>query len=288
MIKSILNTVGNTPLIRLSKIETVFNIKAHIYAKLEYFNPFGSIKDRAALAIINNAIDKNLLLDKKGILDATSGNMGISLAAIAQLYNLECTIVMPENASEKRKNLLKIYGANVILTPMEGGINKSIMVAQEISKEENKYFFTNQFQNSISIDAHFSSTAPEIEQSLGVKPDVIISGIGTGGTIMGIANYYKSSHTQIFGVIPNKKSNIPGLRNNILNSLIDINALSGVVTVNDTNLQGTQNDLIQYEGIFAGYSSCANLVACIDQYQKYNWKDKNIVLIFADGGERYI
>lgn len=288
MINSILDAIGNTPLVRLKKIESVYGIGAKLYAKLESFNPFGSIKDRAALAIIKEAIDQKHLQNKIGIIDATSGNMGISLAAISRIFNLNCTIVMPENASQKRKDLLKTHGAKVILTSADGGIGESIEVARKISNEQNDYFYTNQFENTGSIEAHFSSTAPEIERQLGHKPDIIISGIGTGGTIMGIAKYYKQTTTQIYGTIPAEHFDIPGLRADISSPIIDEKLINKVIAISNNNLKNIQNGLLRYEGIFAGWSSCASLSACIDLSKNNELNAETIVIIFPDSGERYI
>ena len=288
MINSILDTIGNTPLVRLTKIESLYGIKANLYAKLESLNPFGSIKDRAALGIIKEAIKRGDLQNKTGIIDATSGNMGISLSAISRLFNLKSTIIMPENASQKRKALLKLHGSKVVLTSASSGINESIKLARKLSLEQPDYFYTNQFENIASIDAHFTSTAPEIEHALGRAPDIIISGIGTGGTIMGLAKYYSSTTTQVCGVIPSTSSYIPGLRSDIESPIIDKKAISKIISVSNNGLQDIQINLLRYEGIFAGYSSSATLSACLELHKYDELNGEIVVLIFPDSGERYI
>lgn len=286
MKSSILDCIGNTPLVKLNSINNI-----NVYAKLEYLNPFGSIKDRAAKQIIEDAQNERKLTPKSKILEATSGNMGIALSAIANLKNIECTIIMPENMSEKRKKLISTYNAKLILTPAIEGIQGAINLAQKIIRTDKEYFYVNQFENFSSIKAHMKTTAPEIEQSLADKIDMIIAGIGTGGTISGLAQYFKNmkSSIKIIGVLPDDNPhNIPGIGAGFIPPLLKSELLDAIFYTSDAKAHKECGNLLIHEGIFAGPSSGAVFSACkhIAKSNKYNVQ--NIVMIFADSGERYI
>lgn len=286
---SILETIGNTPVVRLREIEIENNIKSKLYAKLEHFNPFGSIKDRAALQIIQDA-EAQSLIKSNTIIEATSGNMGIALSAIARIKGYKCKIVMPENISESKKKLLQIYGAEIILTDSDEGMIGSLNKVKEILKKSDAYY-CNQFNNYSSIKAHYSTTAPEIDRKLNEKIDVIISGIGSGGTISGIGTYFKEkyNHIKIVGVEPNSYPHkIQGIGAGFIPSILKLDIIDEIVKISYEEAYEARERLIKVSSIFAGISSGAVLSAAIKLSNQIEYQEKNIVMIFADSGERYI
>lgn len=287
MSKTILEIIGNTPIVSLKNIESYFSTKTQIFAKLEYFNPFGSIKDRAALQILNEAaINSNTR-----IVEATSGNMGIALSAISKIRGHKATIVMPENASESRKKIISSYGAELILTPSELGMSGAIEKVNEILTNEKNIFFTNQFDNPSSVKAHYQTTAPEIYNQTQRKVDAIICGIGSGGTIMGLYNYFKniSPNTKIIGVLPKRfPHKIQGIGAGFTPEILDLELIDRVVYVEDEQAFAYQQIILNKEGIMAGISSGAVLAAAIELSKRRKFHNKRVVLIFPDSGERYI
>ena len=289
MINSILDTIGNTPLVRLEKTEQKFKLRCKLYAKLEYFNPFGSIKDRAALQIIKDAEEGNKLLSKI-VVEATSGNLGIALSAISQIRGYKSIIVMPENASKSRKQLLDKYGAKVILTDSKLGMQGAIQKAKEIQNSRD-LFYSDQFNNYSSVNAHFLSTAKEIDLQTGGNVDMVVCGIGSGGTICGIAKYFqKHKHSvKIIGVLPNTHPHkIQGIGAGFMPSILDIDLIGKILYVSYEDAVKYQEILLQYNSIFAGLSSGAALGGIIRYLQNNDCENKNIVIIFPDGGERYL
>ena len=202
MKKSILETIGNTPMIRLYGIEAKESIRANLFAKVEYFNPFGSIKDRVALEILENAEAVGDIDSNSTIVEASSGNMGIALSAIGAIRGYQTVIIAPENISERRKNLIKAFGGRLILTESSKGMSGAVEIASKISQEVRNSYLTDQFKNPSGVMAHYKHTAPEIFSQMGGRIDVIVCGIGTGGTITGIANYFYGKGVKIIGVEP--------------------------------------------------------------------------------------
>ena len=282
---SILSQIGNTPI-----IEFIPNGKNRVFAKLEYFNPFGSIKDRAAYQIITDATKNGTVHHKKDIVEATSGNMGIALSAISNIIGLSCTIIMPENMSESRKRIIKAYGAKLILTPQEKGIIGAIELAKSIA-EESDAFYVDQFNNPSSIIAHLEGTAPEIYNHMGQNCDIIILGVGSGGTISGIGQYFKtkSPNTQIIGVLPSiYPHKIQGIGAGFTPKILNKSVIDTIITVSDQEAFAGQNELVRAHGIFAGISSGAVFSAYKKLETNSNLLNKRILLIFPDSGERYI
>ena len=287
--------IGNTPMIRLRRFENYIKSKSKIYAKLESFNPFGSIKDRAAFRIINDAIACSKIDGNTCIVEATSGNMGISLAAISAILERSCKIIMPEDASRARKKLIKYYGAELVYCKDIIEANK---IARDFSVKNNGTYWCNQFNNLSNVEAHFYTTAPEIEIALKTAPDVVISGIGTGGTIMGISQYFKDRTTEIIGVEPAssptiskgiaKKHCIPGIGAGFVPPLIDMKSIRTIYWSEDSEAYRMTRIAGALEGISAGISSGATMDVCHQYVMEHNPTDKNIVLIFPDGYERYI
>ena len=277
--------IGNTPIVRLNGFEKANKIKANIYAKLEYLNPFGSIKDRAAYRIICDAEREGLLNKNMEIIEASSGNMGIAVAAISSLKGYKCTIIMPQNMSEKRKQLIRSYGADLILTKAEDGISGSVNMLENL---KTKYsFFTRQFDNYSNLRAHYYSTAPEIEKSLRGKVDMIICGIGSGGTASGLNSYFKN--TEIRGVLPlSQNDNIAGIGAGFIPKILDKSIYDNALLVSSLDAERERDELIKTDGIFVGYSSGAVLSAVNQLCKTQEYINKNIVLIFADSGERYL
>lgn len=287
---SILEIIGNTPLLHLQNFEQKNASHIKIYAKLEYMNPFGSIKDRAALQIITDA-ENQITNNKFELMEATSGNMGIALSAIGKIMGYTTTIIMPENASEMRKKVIKSYGASLILTPKNLGMQGSIEMAHQLQNNKANVFFANQFENTSSVKAHYLSTAPEIfEQSQG-EVDAIVCGIGSGGTIVGISKYIKEFHykTKIIGVLPSEfPHNIQGIGAEFTPKILDLNLIDEIVYVYDEEAIESLHMLLKTEGIFVGPSSGAVLSAALKLDKRKEYHNKKIVLIFADSGERYI
>lgn len=288
----IIKNIGNTPLIRLNGLIENINYEGNIYAKLEYYNPFGSIKDRVALMIIQEAERLDLLSNNKTIIEATSGNMGIGLAAISQIKGYKCKIIMPKNMSNKRKALIKSYGADLILTKENDGMQGSISKAHEIlSKNKFKYYFTDQFNNYASINAHYLHTAPEIFNQLKSNIDVIICGIGTGATIMGIGNYFKchKPSVEIIGILPiQNPHHIQGIGAGFHPPFLNLNCINKIIYIDDSEAFHYKELIQKYDNQFVGISSGAVIAGLIKLLNSGIYNKKNIVLIFADGGERYI
>ncbi len=283
---NILDCIGNTPLIKLNSINDI-----NIYAKLEYLNPFGSIKDRAAKQILEDAQNEQKLNAENKIIEATSGNMGIALSAIANYKKIACTIIMPENMSEKRKKLISGYNAKLILTPAAEGMIGAVALAEKINNTDKNYFYVNQFENISSIKAHMKTTAPEIECALGNNVDMIIAGIGSGGTITGLAQYFKNikPSIKIIGVLPKSNPhNISGIGAGFVPPLLKTELLDEIFYASDEEAYTECRNLFIHEGIFAGPSSGAVFCACKHIVQSDKYKVKNAVMIFADSGERYI
>ncbi len=265
-------------------------ISANIYAKLEKSNLFGSIKDRVALKIINNAEKSHRIDGNSCIIEATSGNMGIALAGICQIKNYNCKIIMPENMSDMRKKLICNFGAELILTPSEFGMSGAIQEVNKIIKQLSNIYYTNQFNNYSSVEAHIDTTAPEIYQQLEGKVDVIISGIGTGATITGIAKFIKdrNNKTEIIGVLPtNTPHKIQGIGAGFSPPLLNNSLIDKIIKVYDEEAFYEKDKICEMEGIGVGISSGAVMAAFKKIITLKNYSEKNIVLIFPDGDDRY-
>ena len=274
----------------MKEFEKSNHISAHIYAKIESKNPFGSIKDRAALKIIQNAEKEKLINENSCIIEATSGNMGIALAGISQLLGYKCKIIMPENMSNKRKELIVSYGAELVLTPGNLGMCAAIAKAENISKTSIDYFYCDQFNNLASIEAHTLTTAPEIFEETKGKVETIICGIGTGATITGLGKHLKviNPHINIIGILPNVYPHkIQGIGAGFVPPLLDMNFIDKIIEVNEEEAFYEMDNIKRNNGIGVGISSGAVITGLKKLLEKSNFKNKNIVLIFADGDDRY-
>ena len=270
----------------------------YIYAKLEWYNPTGSIKDRVAYYMIKKAKERGILKENMPIVEATSGNTGISLAALGAYYNHPVYIFMPDWASKERVKLMKSYGANVILISKEdGGFKKCLEEAEKLAKEKNG-FWTNQFANTDNILAHYETTGEEIIKSLPEKVSAFISGVGTGGTLIGIGRKLKkwNQNVEIIALEPEKmplisqnkiiyKHKIEGIGDDFIPDLLDKNLLDEVILVNDEDAINMSRRLAKGFGLGVGISSGANLIASIIYQEKVN---KPVVTVFADDNKKYL
>ncbi len=296
---NVFELIGNTPLVKLNKIIEKYDLSFNLYAKVERNNPSGSVKDRAAYYIIKDAFEKRLINKDSTIIEASSGNMGISLALISSYYNLKCIITMPSNASKERIKMMEAYGAKVILTKKEEGMKGSINEANRLAKEIPSSFLTKQFENEANIKAHYETTSKEILSDLDNKIDVFIAGIGTSGTLIGNAKRFKEElkSVEIIAVEPlsspliNKNIAgshlIQGIGANFIPSLYNKNYVDRVLDISNEDAYRGVKLLSSLEGLFVGISSGASLMAALT-LNKEIYKNKNVVIILPDNGERYL
>ena len=295
--KDIKQLIGNTPILELTKIKSKYNLKSRIFAKLEAFNPGGSIKDRIALNMIEKELKKKRINSKTVIIEPTSGNTGIGLALICATYNLRFIAVMPSSMSVERQKLIKAYGGEVVLTEPSKGMEGSVLKAVELSKEYKNSFIPYQFENKNNPITHYNTTAKEIVSEI-KKIDYLVAGIGTGGTISGIGKYLKevSPSTKIIGVEPDSsplitkgtsgKHLIQGIGANFIPKTLDMKILDKVVTIKDEEAYLWARNMGKVEGFLVGISSGASLCASIKLAKKE--VNKNIVVVLPDSGERYL
>jgi len=286
--KTLLNLIGNTPLIE-SKLNK------NIFYKCEFMNLTGSVKDRAALFMIKEALTNKKINQDTHLIEATSGNTGIALSLIANLFNLKLTIIMPESMSIERRKFIKSYGANLILTPAKDGMKGSIEKANELLKEKNT-FLIDQFSNKSNILAHYKTTAPEIYNELS-EVDIFIAGVGTGGTISGVGKYLKEKNKKIKIIAIEPKNSavlsgesagvhkIQGIGAGFIPDNFDKSVVDEVITISDEEALNEMKNLAK-EGFFVGISSGANVAGAKKISKLY--PNNKIVTILADRGERYL
>ncbi len=292
--------IGNTPMIQLNRIEKEMNTSAHLFAKLEANNPAGSIKDRIAKAMIEDAEIKQQLNKDTLIIEPTSGNTGIALAAICAAKGYQLIITMPETMSIERRKLLQLYGAKVVLTSGNEGMNGAVKKANEIHQENKNSIILGQFDNLINPKTHYLYTAKEIEKDMNGKIDFFVAGVGTGGTISGVGKFLKEKHPslQVVAVEPSSSPilskgisgthKIQGIGAGFIPSVLDQNIYDEIICVDNEKAYEYSKMIAQKEGILAGLSSGAALYASLQIAMKKENKGKNIVLIFPDTGERYL
>lgn len=292
--------VGRTPLLECKNFSASLGLDTPLLAKLEYFNPAGSIKDRVALNIIEQAEKDNLLVPGSVIIEPTSGNTGIGIAAIAAAKGYKAIIVMPENMSEERKLLMKAYGAELVLTPAAQGMSGALAKADEIKAANPGSIIAGQFTNQANPQAHYRSTAPEIWEDTAGKVEVLIAGVGTGGTISGIGKYLKEKNPSIH-IIAVEPANSPllsqgkagphglmGIGANFVPETLDQNIYDEIITVAEEDAYHYGRQFAAKEGILVGITSGAALSAAAEVAKRENFKGKNIVAILPDSGERYL
>jgi len=285
---TILDQIGNTPLVELSTL--VKNKNVRVLVKLEGNNPGGSVKDRAAYNMIKTAIEQGDLKSGDTIVEATSGNTGIALALIAQRYGLKCILVMPENATPERVKTMKAYGAKVMLTTVDKGIEGSRDIALEL-KESHGYTMLNQFGNQNNWKAHYKTTGPEIWRDTNEEITHFVSAMGTTGTIMGVSTFLKeqNQNIQIVGAQPKEGSRIPGIRKwspEYIPSIFDKSKVDQIVEVSREEAMATTRALAKQEGIFAGMSSGGAVFSALKLAETL--ESGIIVTVICDRGDRYL
>ena len=291
---------GNTPLLQLIHIEKLYHLKAKIFAKLEYFNPTGSVKDRIAKAMIDEAEKNGKLKPNSVIIEPTSGNTGIGLAAVGRARGYRIIIVMPETMSNERRQLMKAYGAELVLTEGAKGMKGAIAKAKELANSIPNSFIPNQFNNSANPKVHFNTTGPEIYNDTNGHIDIFVAGIGTGGTITGVGEYLKSKNQniKIIAVEPASSPmlsrglsgthNIQGIGAGFVPKVLNTKIYDEIITVTDDDASLTCKLVNCNEGVLVGISSGAALRAAIELAQRSENEGKNIVVLFPDSGSRYL
>ena len=294
--QNLIELVGNTPMLRLNNMEKTNNLTGEIYAKLEKYNPAGSVKDRAALEIIEDAERKGILKPGATIIEPTSGNTGIGLAFIARLKGYKVILTMPSSMSEERIKVLKAYGAEVVLTDAALGMQGSLDKADEILKQTPGAIIAGQFTNPANVDAHYKTTGPEIWEDMDGNIDVFIASVGTGGTLTGIAKYLKEKNKdiKIVAVEPAEspliskgiagQHGIQGIGANFIPEILDRNIIDEVYTVTTDESYESSREVAQKEGLLVGISS-GSVITAAKHYAKNN---KKVVIILPDSGERYL
>ena len=297
--KSILDLVGGTPLVELTQFEKENDLKATVLAKLEYFNPAGSVKDRIAKAIVEDAEKSGKLQPGGTIIEPTSGNTGIGLAAVAAAKKYRLIITMPETMSVERRNILKAYGAEIVLTPGEKGMSGAIEKAEELAKEIPDSFIPGQFDNPVNPRAHMESTGPEIWQDTDGQVDIFVASVGTGGTLTGTGTYLKEKNPRIkvIAVEPSTSAvlsggsagphKIQGIGAGFIPKVLDTRVYDEIITVDNEAPFATAKMLARTEGLLTGISSGAALYAAIEVARRPENEGKTIVALLPDSGDRY-
>lgn len=297
---SFLDLVGNTPLVRVNNLIKKDELKADVLAKLEYFNPAGSVKDRIAKEMILDALDKGLINENTTLIEPTSGNTGIGLSAVATALNLKIIITMPETMSVERRNLMKAYGAELVLTPGSEGMKGAIAKAKELASQIENSFIPGQFENPANPTAHYKTTGPEIYEQTEGKVDIFVAGVGTGGTISGIGKYLKEKNPEVKVVAVEPASSpvlstgkggahkIQGIGAGFVPETLDTKIYDEIITVENEDAFATGKEMAKTEGILVGISSGAALYAAKELAKREENAGKTIVVLLPDGGDRYL
>ena len=297
--KSVSELVGKTPLLELTRIEKEFGLSAKVFAKLESFNPAGSAKDRVAMQMILDAEDAGTLEPGATIIEPTSGNTGIGLAAIGASKGYKVVIVMPDSMSAERIKMIKAYGAEIVLTAGADGMTGAITKAEEIKDQTPGSIIAGQFSNPSNWKAHYNTTGPELYDDLAGKVDILVAGIGTGGTITGTAKYLKEkTDVKVIGIEPDTSPlitkgyagahGLQGIGANFIPEVLDQNILDEVLTESLDDALEMMKTVGKLEGIFIGISGGAALHAAVEQARQEENRGKNIVVVLPDGGDRYL
>lgn len=292
--------IGNTPLVRLEKIERDLNLKAEIYAKLEGANPTGSSKDRATLFMLDSAERSGKLLKGGTVIEPTSGNTGIALSALCAVRGYKSVIVMPETMSEERKKLMRVYGAQLVLTDGALGMQGAIERAKQLREEIQNSIILGQFENPANAEAHYATTGPEIYTETGGRCEVFVAGVGTGGTFTGTAKYLKERNEKVYAVAVEPKNSavlsggksgahgLQGIGAGFVPSVLDRSLIDEVLTVSDQSAYEAVGYLLKTEGLFVGISSGAVLTAMLELAKRKENAGKKIVTVFPDFGAKYL
>ena len=297
--KGILGLIGNTPLVELTNVEKANDLDAHILVKLEYLNPAGSVKDRIAKAMIEDAEATGKLKEGSVIIEPTSGNTGIGLAAIAAAKGYRAILTMPETMSIERRNILKAYGAEIVLTEGSKGMKGAIAKAEELAEEIEGAFIPGQFVNPANPKAHRETTGPDIWKDTDGKVDIFIAGVGTGGTLTGVGEYLKSQNPDVkvvavepagSPVLSEGKSGahkIQGIGAGFVPDTLNTKIYDEIITVENDDAFAQGKEIAKEEGILVGISAGAALHAAIELAKRSENKGKNIVALLPDTGDRY-
>ncbi len=297
--KGILNLIGNTPLVEVVNIEEKYNLEAKVLVKLEYFNPAGSVKDRIARAMIEDAEEKGLLKEGSVIIEPTSGNTGIGLAAIAAAKGYRAILTMPETMSVERRNILKAYGAEIVLTEGAKGMKGAIAKAEELAKEIENSYIPGQFVNPANPKVHRETTGPEIWKDTDGEVDIFVAGVGTGGTLTGTGEYLKSQNpdVKIVAVEPSSSPvlsegrsgahKIQGIGAGFVPDVLNTEIYDEIIKTDNDDAFETGREIARTEGILVGISSGAALNAALQLAKRPENKGKTIVALLPDSGDRY-
>ena len=292
--------IGKTPLLELTHIEKQYGLKARILAKLEYFNPAGSVKDRIAKAMIDDAEAKGLLKEGSVIIEPTSGNTGIGLASVAAARGYRIIIVMPETMSVERRQLMKAYGAELVLTEGAKGMKGAIAKADELAREIPNSFVPGQFVNAANPKAHYAATGPEIYADTDGKVDIFVAGVGTGGTVTGVGQYLKAQNPAVKVVAVEPKSSavlstgvagthkIQGIGAGFVPEVLDTKIYDEIIPVENDDAFAVGKEIGKREGVLVGISSGAAVWAAIELAKRPENAGKNIVVLLPDTGDRYL
>lgn len=298
--KSAIELIGNTPLVELQNLQKKFNLKARIFAKFEALNPSGSVKDRAALYMIKEALTSGKINKDTKIYEPTSGNTGIGLALVCANLGLDVTLVLPETMSVERRNILRAYGAKLVLTEGAKGMKGAIEKATELAAASDNTFIPQQFENEANVKAHYETTGPEIWNDTDGKVDIFVASVGSGGTVSGTGKYLKEKNNSIrvYGVEaaaspvlnggnagPHK---IQGISAGFIPKIYDKTVVDEVIDITDEEAFDNGRNLAQTEGLFIGISSGAAISAAIKLAQKEENENKLIVVVLPDSGDRYL
>ena len=292
--------IGKTPLLELTHIEKQYGLKAKILAKLEYFNPAGSVKDRIAKAMIDDAEAKGKLKEGSVIIEPTSGNTGIGLASVAAARGYRIIIVMPETMSVERRQLMKAYGAELVLTEGAKGMKGAIAKADELAREIPNSFVPGQFVNAANPKAHYATTGPEIYADTDGKVDIFVAGVGTGGTVTGVGQYLKAQNPAVKVVAVEPKSSavlstgvagthkIQGIGAGFVPEVLDTKIYDEIIPVENDDAFAIGKEIGKREGVLVGISSGAAVWAAIELAKRPENAGKNIVVLLPDTGDRYL
>ena len=298
--ESLPELIGNTPMLELKRSGAVWNTLAPIYVKLEYFNPLGSIKDRAALYMIDEAQKSGKIREGTVVIEPTSGNTGIGLAYICATRGIRLVLTMPENMSKERRSLLAALGAEIVLTPAWEGMNGAVTKAQQLHKKNPNSFIPDQFSNPANVQAHVETTAPEILRDLDNQVDIFVSAVGTGGTLTGNAKVFKQVNPdcQIIAVEPAASPllsqgkigphKIQGIGANFIPEILDRSLIDEIIPVADDDAYALCREVAKIEGLLVGISSGAALWAAREAAKRPENRGKHVVVILPDTGERYL
>lgn len=290
--------IGKTPLVKLQNIEKELDLKANLFAKVEYFNPSGSVKDRIALQMIEDAEKEGKLKEGTTIIEPTSGNTGIGLASIAASKGYDAIIVMPETMSVERRAIIQAYGAKIVLSDGSKGMKGAIAKAEELAEENGNAFIPSQFENPSNPKAHYETTGPELFEDLDGKVDVFVAGVGTGGTITGAGKYLKEKgNTKVVAVEPETSAvlstgqagphKIQGIGAGFIPTTLDTDVYDEIAAISNDDSFKYSKFIAHKEGISVGISSGAALAAAIEEAKKPENEGKNIVALLPDSGDRY-